>query len=217
VWFQDPCRGEPPEKRRPGGKELVCKLIVHAEAPAAQDSTFRLNLPSTGLAPLTRRPESGVLRPIGLAFALALLEGAKGGTTMNWILVGIDDSPESEKALRFAAELARSTGRGLRIVHSRVVPNLDLVAYPELEESANQHAQHILDAAANRCEREGLKVEKRMLADKPAESIAKVAEESDVDMVVVGHRGRNAVARLLLGSVADRLVQICPKSTVVVR
>lgn len=136
---------------------------------------------------------------------------------MNWILVGIDDSPESEKALRFAAELARSTGRGLRIVHSRVVPNLDLVAYPELEESANQHAQHILDAAANRCEREGLKVEKRMLADKPAESIAKVAEESDVDMVVVGHRGRNAVARLLLGSVADRLVQICPKSTVVVR
>jgi nucleotide-binding universal stress UspA family protein len=98
-----------------------------------------------------------------------------------------------------------------------VVPNLDLVAYPELEESANQHAQHILDAAANRCEREGLKVERRMLAHKPAESIAKAAEESDVDMVVVGHRGRNAVARLLLGSVADRLVQICPKSTVVVR
>ena len=34
---------------------------------------------------------------------------------------------------------------------------------------------------------------------------------------VVGHRGRNAVARALLGSVADRLVQICPKPVLVVR
>jgi nucleotide-binding universal stress UspA family protein len=36
-------------------------------------------------------------------------------------------------------------------------------------------------------------------------------------MVVVGHRGRNAVARALLGSVADRLVQISPKPVLVVR
>jgi len=43
-----------------------------------------------------------------------------------------------------------------------------------------------------------------------------MATGCDVDLVVVGHRGRGALARLLLGSVADRLVQICPKPVLIV-
>ena len=50
-----------------------------------------------------------------------------------------------------------------------------------------------------------------------AESIAKVAEDDGYDLVIVGSRGRNAVARLFLGSVADRLVHICQKPVLVVR
>jgi nucleotide-binding universal stress UspA family protein len=51
----------------------------------------------------------------------------------------------------------------------------------------------------------------------PAVALAEIASRKDVDMVVVGHRGRSAVKRLLLGSVADRLVQICTKPVTVVR
>jgi len=51
----------------------------------------------------------------------------------------------------------------------------------------------------------------------PAETLAALAAAGDVDLVVVGHRGRNAVARALMGSVADRLVQICSKPVLVVR
>ena len=43
------------------------------------------------------------------------------------------------------------------------------------------------------------------------------AQSGDVEMVVVGHRGRGAIKRMLLGSVADRLVQICPKPGLIVR
>jgi nucleotide-binding universal stress UspA family protein len=38
-----------------------------------------------------------------------------------------------------------------------------------------------------------------------------------VQLVAVGHRGRGAIRRALLGSVADALVQICPKPVLVAR
>ena len=49
-----------------------------------------------------------------------------------------------------------------------------------------------------------------------AATLSRVAKGGDVDLVVVGHRARGALARLLVGSVADRLVQICPKPVLVV-
>jgi nucleotide-binding universal stress UspA family protein len=49
-----------------------------------------------------------------------------------------------------------------------------------------------------------------------AATLAWVAKGRDVDLVVVGHRGRGVLARLLMGSVADRLVQICSKPVLVV-
>jgi nucleotide-binding universal stress UspA family protein len=51
----------------------------------------------------------------------------------------------------------------------------------------------------------------------PAATLAKAASELNVDLLVVGHRGRGAVQRLLLGSVADRLTQISPSPLLVVR
>jgi nucleotide-binding universal stress UspA family protein len=50
-----------------------------------------------------------------------------------------------------------------------------------------------------------------------AERLAEVAEQDGYDLVVVGSRGRNAVARMFLGSVADRLVHICKKPVLVAR
>jgi nucleotide-binding universal stress UspA family protein len=51
----------------------------------------------------------------------------------------------------------------------------------------------------------------------PAATLAELAARLAVDLVVVGHRGRGTLKRLLVGSVADRLVQISPKPVTVVR
>ncbi len=51
----------------------------------------------------------------------------------------------------------------------------------------------------------------------PAEVLAALSAQPEVDMVVIGHRGRGMLSRLLIGSVADRLVQISPKPVLVVR
>lgn len=50
-----------------------------------------------------------------------------------------------------------------------------------------------------------------------AERIADLAENDGYDLVAVGSRGRNAVARVFLGSVADRLVHSCKKPVLVAR
>ncbi len=53
--------------------------------------------------------------------------------------------------------------------------------------------------------------------DTIARTLADMADSGGFDVVVVGHRGRGAVRRALLGSVADRLVQISNRPVLVVR
>ncbi|MFL5419781.1 MAG: universal stress protein, partial [Myxococcales bacterium] len=46
---------------------------------------------------------------------------------------------------------------------------------------------------------------------------ADLAASDNFDLIVVGHRGRGGVTRVLLGSVADRLLQISPRPVLVAR
>lgn len=68
-----------------------------------------------------------------------------------------------------------------------------------------------------RCAREGVTIDTTSATGPIAETIADMARSNSADLVVVGHRGRGAVRRLLLGSVADRLIQISPAPVLVVR
>ncbi|AEH35989.1 universal stress protein [Halopiger xanaduensis] len=54
-------------------------------------------------------------------------------------------------------------------------------------------------------------------AGDPAREIVRFAEENDVDHIVVGSHGRSGVSRVLLGSVAERVVRRAPVSVTVVR
>jgi nucleotide-binding universal stress UspA family protein len=141
---------------------------------------------------------------------------------MKRILVGVDGSKESRDAVKLAAELARANG-SLLVVASVVVPASPLEGAPEIvalakkqeardREEAKALVQEIAASVA-----EGVKVEAVVVEGSPAVALADLAQGGDVELVVVGHRGRNAVARVLLGSVADRLVQISPRPVLVVR
>jgi len=51
----------------------------------------------------------------------------------------------------------------------------------------------------------------------PAREIVEFAEENDVDTIVVGSHGREGVSRVLLGSVAEKVVRRAPMTVTVVR
>ena len=141
---------------------------------------------------------------------------------MKRILVGVDGSKESRDAAKLAAELARATG-SLLVIASAIAPVVpvgvapELIAREEMEKAKEEEAAKVLVKDVAAAVGKGIDVETLIAAGSPAIALANLARSGDVDLVVVGHRGRNAVARALLGSVADRLVQISPKPVLVVR
>jgi len=134
------------------------------------------------------------------------------------IVVGIDGSEESAAALRKAADLAEAIHAELQIVC--IVPR-NPPPGPDSDAERRQLVEHrnaaeILAHAERSCRRPGLGVITETQTGPVAETLADIAESECADMVVVGHRGRDAV-RPFLGSVADRLVQVCNAPVLVVR
>ena len=141
---------------------------------------------------------------------------------MKRIIVGIDGSDQGWSALKRAAELARATGASLQIAHVTSPPISPLAAEDYLPpasrvEAQEVYAQGLLREAVTRVKDAGVEVTTESKVGSPAETLAELAQAEEVTMVVVGHRGRNLAARLFVGSVADRLVQISPKPVLVVR
>ena len=142
---------------------------------------------------------------------------------MKRILVGVDGSPESKQAAELAARLGLAMRADLTLVYV-TSPPLPLGPEPFWYDEAKWQAEQreyggaVLREISSRCAEKGrLNVETRVESGPVAETLAGLAEASDVDFVAVGHRGRGAVPRALLGSVADRLVQISPRPVLVCR
>jgi nucleotide-binding universal stress UspA family protein len=140
---------------------------------------------------------------------------------MGRILVGVDGSKESRRALEYAEQIARATSSRLTIA-SAVEPSLHVAGLETKAESesdlraARTYARAMVKRVASSV-RPGIEVETLVSDGNPAGVLAELANAPEVDFVVVGHRTRNPLARVLLGSVAGRLLQISPKPVLVVR
>jgi nucleotide-binding universal stress UspA family protein len=136
------------------------------------------------------------------------------------ILVGVDGSAESRTAADRAAELARAINAELVLAYVVTLPvsfGPELIAFQDWDLAEREHARKLLESLSTRCRTRGITVDAVIPSGAPAETLASMASAPDVELVVVGHRGRGALARVLLGSVAGKLVQISPKPVLVSR
>ena len=141
---------------------------------------------------------------------------------MKRILVGVDGSIESRAAADFAAELARQTGSQLTLAYVLPVPvplapDGYLQSLAAWEVAEREYGVNLLRELSTRLQGPALAVETVSPSGPAAETLADLGQSGNVDLIVVGHRGRGSVSRLLLGSVADRLVQISTRPVLVVR
>ncbi|TCC44875.1 universal stress protein [Kribbella pittospori] len=138
-----------------------------------------------------------------------------------YILVGVDDTPESQIALRWAVEAAQERGSAVRVVRAYLHevgnwPALGVEGYVPSTPPVDLY-QADLDAAVRFAQdRLGHERGSGWLANQaPADAI--LAEAVDADMVVVGTRSRNKMSAAVLGSVATSVASKAPCPVVVVR
>ena len=138
---------------------------------------------------------------------------------MKKILVAVDGSEPSMKGARMAADLAQATGSTMILAYVVVPVALPAdfygMASVQIEDQLRKDGETFLEQATRTFP--GVNLERKLLSGPAAEALADAAEAMGADLVVVGSRGRGAMARVLLGSVADRLVHICKKPVLVVR
>jgi len=139
------------------------------------------------------------------------------------VLVPVDDSEPSTKALEFAAEQypdAKITA--LHVVDPAEFPvaggiESAPVNYEELLEAHRERAEDLLAEAREVVEGRGVDLETRHVVGQVARSIVEYVEDEDVDHVVIGSHGRRGATRVLLGSVAESVTRRSPVPVTVVR
>ena len=143
--------------------------------------------------------------------------------TFNRILVVVDGSESSTRAVRTAAGLAKSAGARLTILH--VIPVAGEAyssGYPKTtseERKARESGEEYVSLARGAAEEVGVKSESLIIEnlESPVWGITEYASESGVDLIVTGTRDLAGFKRLLLGSVSSGVVNCAPCSVLVVR
>jgi nucleotide-binding universal stress UspA family protein len=139
------------------------------------------------------------------------------------LLVGIDCSDCSERALEYAADWAAVTGRKLVVVHviqwspfSFQTPQENEERHKRREAELELAHREIVDPVVARLRERGLDVEGVIRHGHPAETLCAVAAEFGASHVVVGKTGSSRIRAQLFGSVANSLVQISEQPVTVV-
>lgn len=141
------------------------------------------------------------------------------------ILVAVDGSATSDRALNEAIALARNLQARLDIVYvvDEVViySGAQFPAQSEVEDQWVRTGHEILNGAHDKARAQGIAVEVRLLETETlgegiAEAIAEEAKSWAADLVVAGTHGRTGLKHLLMGSVAEGIVRTSPTPVLLV-
>ena len=137
------------------------------------------------------------------------------------ILIATDGSEYTKSAVKKGLSLAKMLNAkviGLYVVDIRDFSTVELedmsYAYVNL---IHEHGDETLKELKETAEELGVEIETIKKEGIPADEIVSTAEDMDVDLIVVGSFGRSALEKLLLGSVAEKVIRHAPCPVLVVR
>lgn len=199
-------RGEDPYK------EIVNEAIRNKNTMIVMGRRGRTGLSRLMIGSVTARV-------IGHAPCNVLVVPKAGQLEFKSILVATDGSKYSAAAASEAIGLARRNNSSLTVIS--VVPSelttptdidftvnqRELIAEKEMH-NAEKSAKDVKEAA----QKEGVSARAFVMTGKPSEAVIQLAQEKKADLIVLGSHGRTGVEKLLMGSVAERVIVLasCP-------
>jgi nucleotide-binding universal stress UspA family protein len=135
------------------------------------------------------------------------------------ILVAIDGSPASEKALAAAVDLAGHYQAELTAVGVASVPEVVGVVgeAEEMRLGAEGHFRQVGEAAVEYARSKGVRLRSVVLRGHVADAIVRYAEAEGMNLLVLGQHGHSRVTRFFLGSTSDRVSEHAPCTVMIVK
>lgn len=156
------------------------------------------------------------------------------------ILVPLDGSEHSLKALEYAIALASKFSSVIHVIHIvHIVQAIAVMTYDtafmmrdiytrasdmtgpsfiiDLKNHLNENGRRILATTDVKTKEAGIKAVTTLLYGSPAEEIISFAEKEDVDLIVIGDRGLGSLTRFFLGSVSNKVSRHAPCPVLIVK
>jgi nucleotide-binding universal stress UspA family protein len=139
---------------------------------------------------------------------------------MKQILIATDGSSSAREAVEVGLELAKEQGADVTFVHVTAAEEVRggrggshaFTHRDEIDES-----ETVLQVAADAAEDAGVSYGLERFAGETVETIVALADAKDADLIVLGCRGRGAVASALLGSVSQGVLRHASRPVLVVK
>jgi nucleotide-binding universal stress UspA family protein len=134
------------------------------------------------------------------------------------ILIAYDGSSQSQKAFDFGLEMAGKYGATVTVLSIARPPEppVDVELQAVLENATDYFESHFTKMKAKAVAL-GIEAAFVVRAGHPAEQIVHMAEEREMEAIVMGHRGESLIQKWLLGSVAKRVLSYAHCTIIVVR
>lgn len=137
------------------------------------------------------------------------------------ILVPVDGSDNSLRALDYAIFLAKSTGAGVTAMHViESPPTIYIESQKLLDDIMSKYRTEsgkILDKCKQNAEKSGVKIETVIAEGDAASNITGYAQKEGFDLIVIGSRGLGKFKEMVLGSVSNKVLHHSKASVLIVK
>ncbi len=142
------------------------------------------------------------------------------GLRISRILVPVDFSESSRKALQYAVAFAQQFGAEILLLHvlEPAPPQIEIMEAVLTDTTFREEATLEL----SQWQREAVSLSRAVKAvvrngTAPDQEIVRAAEEDDIDLIIMGNHGRMGLARVFIGSTAEKVVRRAPCPVLVIR
>ncbi|MFB6192649.1 MAG: universal stress protein [Candidatus Nanohaloarchaea archaeon] len=126
----------------------------------------------------------------------------------NSILLPVDEDEGVGPALEHAEELAEKFNAEIHLLNVvDVRDSFDGIDWKQVMEETEEHRRQELDNLREKLENKGLKASKEVRKGVPFKEINRVAEEKEIDLVVMPTHNRKGMERILLGSTTEKVLR----------